>query len=826
MRTRATRTTVATALLLTSTALTAPTFAQTATPAATPATPSAASAPANKSGTFGSTQPTDIGNVRAGATATPDGVTRVDIGGGYMIEEDQPKSRSTVTRDAIAKQSPTANPYQLIDLLPGVNQQSTTNSGLNGGNITLRGFNSNEIGLTIDGAPINDSGNYALYPQEYLDAPNIGQISIAQGYTDLDSPHIGAAGGVVNIYSKDPDKTAGGFISLSGGTRSLQNEFIRLESGQIGRASGFVSYSNYSEDHWRGLGQDQRTHIDAKTVINVGDASKITLSAIYNEEINNSYLALSTSQFANGGAFAPANNYDTTFNAAGTPLKQAANNGYSKDQINPFKNLILTAPSTFAINDKLTVDVTPYFWYGLGNGGGTTALSESGFYDGGNKIVQDLNGNGVTTDKLLYYSPSTTETFRPGIIAKATYQFENHRLVAGAWYEAASQHQYGSFSPLNADGTPVDVYSAADNLIIATGPLAGQKLEKRNTITNTYTKVLFVGDTATFLDDRLTVDAGIKQAFVTRDGNNMLPAGPTAPIPQYLHFNDTQTLPTLGVSYKLDDHNQIFAGVSTTFKTPANYALFGTVSATSGAYTPPVPEKDETAVHAEIGHRYQGEQFDTAVTLFGYQMSNRQQQTNYLEPGSTSSISVTTNVGSTTSYGLDAEIGTHPINNIRGYASVEFLHDVLDGNLPSAGTLNGKTIADNLPTKGKFVPGEAAFSAAIGLDYDDGHWFGNASVKYIGRQFGSYTNDDFINGYARLNAGIGYRFDDYGYAKAPTLRLNLYNLADQTNLTGVYTSSTNTAKTTGIKGSSISSSGAYYYVGQGFSAIVTLSAGF
>ena len=87
-------------------------------------------------------------------------------------------------------------------------------------------------------------------------------------------------------------------------------------------------------------------------------------------------------------------------------------------------------------------------------------------------------------------------------------------------------------------------------------------------------------------------------------------------------------------------------------------------------------------------------------------------------------------------------------------------------------------------------------------------------------------NDEQIPGYARANAAIGYRFDDVGPAKRPELRLNLYNIADQTGLTGVSGIQQNAKATTGRLGGTIASSTPTYFVGQGFAAIVTLSSGF
>lgn len=820
---------LATAILLTSTALTSSVLAQTA---ATPSAPATVNLQSGSAGGFGATQPTDIGRVRAGAEATPNGVTGLDIGGGLMIQEDQPKGRSTVTRDYIAKQSPTANPYQLIEALPGANVVGPDAFGLNGGNITVRGFNSDQIGLTIDGAPVNDSGSYALYPQEYLDSENIGQISIAQGYADLDSPHIGATGGVMNIYSRDPSKTAGGYVGFSYGSSHTTREFIRLETGQLGRVRGYVSYSHYENDHWRGPGGDNRDHYDGKVVIDVREASKITISAIYNDAINNFYTNPTLANFNAFGPTGARNNPDTIYNPGGTATNQnTGTNGYFKTRINPFQNLVVSAPSTFALADNLTADITPYFWYGYGSGGGATAVSESGFNYGGNRISQDLNGNGTVTDKINVYSPSITRTYRPGVISKLNYQLDNQKFVLGYWYEAAEHKQFGTYSALNADGSPQDAFAGSNTLIIAKGPFAGKQFQKRDTITNTRTNVIFAGDTINLLNDALIVDVGVKQAFISRHGSNYLPSGPFSTITANRNLNDSETLPVFGATYKLNQENAVFGGFSTSFRTPQNFSLFDSVSATNisatNGFVPGGRQKPERAIHFEVGHRYQSDVINTAITGFYYHYQGRQFQTSVPDPtGGTSFISQNINAGNTSAYGVDFEVGTRKIGNFRPYASIELLHATLDGDIQTSGSLNGKTILDYLPTRGKLAPQAPDVTAFVGIDYDDGHLFGNVNVKYTGRQYSSFTNDESISGYARMNAGVGYRFSDLGPAKKPELRLNLYNIADQKSLTGAAGVNATAANITGRRGSTISGAAPTYYVGQGFAAIVTLSSGF
>jgi len=828
MRTRMASQTLATALLLASTALTAPAFAQTAAPAATEATGSNTTA-----GGFGNTLPTDIGHVAAKGSVTPDGITRVDIGGGLMIQEDQPKSRSTVTRDWIAQQSPTANPYQLVEGLPGANVASPDAFGLNGGNITIRGFNSDQLGLTIDGMPVNDSGNYALYPQEYVDAENLGQVSVAQGYSDLDSPHIGATGGVINIYSRDPSQKAGGFVDFSYGSNHAFREFFRLETGQIGRLRAYASYSSYVDDHWRGPGQDKRENYELKAVLDVRDASKITVSALYNKALNNFYNSPSMANFNAFGVNGAKNNYDTTYNPGGTATNQnTGTNGYYKFRINPFENLVLTAPSTFALTDNLTADVVPYFWYGYGNGGGASSISESNINFGGNKISQDLNGDGNKTDKLNFYTPSITQTYRPGVISKLNYQYDNQKFVLGYLYEAAYHHQYGTVSPLNPDGSVQSPFgNGSNNVVIQSGAYAGQLLMKRNTITNTRSNIIFAGDEISLLNDSLIVDVGVKQAFISRHGQNLLPSGPNANITPYRSLWDNETLPTLSATYKLNEHASVFAGFSTSFRTPQNYELYDTVSLTSSAsnngLVKAVNQKPEHALQVEFGHRYQTDLINTSVSVFGYHYQSRQVQTNVPDPTSPGNfISDNINAGSTTSYGVDFEAGTRPFHDFRPYISAEFLHATLDGDILTSGKVGSVSIGDYLPTRGKTVPNTPAMTGFVGVSYDNGHLFGDANVKLTGSQYATFMNDERINGYARVNAMVGYRFEDFALLKAPQLRFNVYNIGNQQNLTQASTVTQNAHATTGRLGSTIASSTPYYYVGQGLAAIVTLSSGF
>lgn len=146
-------------------------------------------------------------------------------------------------------------------------------------------------------------------------------------------------------------------------------------------------------------------------------------------------------------------------------------------------------------------------------------------------------------------------------------------------------------------------------------------------------------------------------------------------------------------------------------------------------------------------------------------------------------------------------------------------------NIQTTGSLGGKNVVDYLPTRGKQLVGAPEFSAGVGLDYDDGHWFANVGFKYLGSQYSTFMNDERINGYGRVDASVGYRFDDYKSLKRPEIKLSMFNLTDDHLLTGINSFQNNAQTHKGIGGSTISGSTPNYYEGEGFSFLMTFRAG-
>ncbi|GEN60622.1 TonB-dependent receptor [Acetobacter nitrogenifigens] len=769
---------------------------------------------------MGATAPTDTAQEER---VTVQGSRHSQIAAGLMIKEDAPKSRSTVTQAFIAHQNPASNPMQLISLLPGVNTTSLDPLGLSSGYMSMRGLTQDQVGYTLEGFPLNDIGNYAIYPQEITDAENLRTINVEQGSADLDSPHISATGGAVDMYLLNPKEKFGGTVDASYGSYNSRRIFGRVDTGRVGNSNvkGFVSFSYAAEDSWRGPGGQNKMHGETKWVDEWGKGNVISFTLVGNHATSTLFPSTHMSDWNAKGIH---NAYSGTWDP-----KNPSSDYYELHR-NPFTNIYASAPSTFTLSDHIKLTETPYFWYGDGNGGG--AYSENlqnfqwgtqsytgsvGSYNASN-VDQAFGNTGKNKGNILLYNPSNTQTYRPGAVTKVTITTGVNRLMLGYWFEYSKQFQTGPYSLINyATGKPLDMLGGGQNLVLSNGDTA----QYRDTLTQTRIHTLFIADSLSLLNNRLNIEAGLKYTFVGRQGHNFLPDTSTGP---YINQSWQEPLPAASIRYKINAENQLFASVTTNFRIPMNVSLYdsGAYYKGSGYSTHANPNmRPEVSISEELGWRYQGPLVMSSLTYFHYNFTNRlYSQTVQLPGGNYYSRSF--NGGGMHADGLDFEIGTRPIfYHIRPYFSAEYVHAITDSNIAASGG-----ITDYVRSKGKYAPQTPAYQFGFNLSYDDGHLFGDYSLKYVARQYSTFNNDQHIPSYVLMNIDVGYHFPDMGRFKSPTIRLNLQNIANNHYLGYASGVQANATSVKGVFGSTLKGSAPTYGIAAPFAALATASVDF
>ena len=712
-------------------------------------------------------------------------VSRHRPGGGLIKRETAARSVSTVSHEFIAKQSPASNTLALVTLSPGANVAMGDPFGVTDqSSVSVRGLNQQEIGYIFEGAPMNDPDNYTPNSSEWVDSENMESVQLQQGAPDIEIPTVYSAGGTMNVRIRNPEYTRSGQVDVSYGSHQMNRQFLRYDTGEIGHTGlrAFASFSNLTSRAWRGPGRNLRRHMDFKAIKDWAPESYTSLSFTYNNE-NTAWYSTPSLAAWNKSGLGGGINLDGTY-------KFGDSNYYKGFQTN-WTDYFLSSQSHLALTHKLSLDITPYFYHGSGNYPlGVYTIPTSGtYYDGTQPINGQLAGNTYSQDgnvaaKWDWYG---RENYT-GLNAALHYDSGINHLVAGAWYGYSDMNVSEPFSGLDEAG------NVSSSLLKLTD---GTVLNGWRYHTITQMVGLYVGDEVRLLNDRLHINVGFKEVMTARNGTLQQPG------PQYaVGYNSAEPLPRMSISYKVNDNIQLFANATTSFRVPMGSAFYNQYNSPYDAslyQTANTHLKDEYSIAEELGARYHNNWVMGSVTLFNYNFVHHAIN-QYIN-----AVPYFLDAGGMTSRGVDAELGFTPWHHFSPYVSAEYLYATNDNNI----TMGGVTYA----TKGKIATSAPRWMAAIGVQYDDGTFFGSVSMKYVDKEYGTFMNDERIPGHKQVDMMLGARTHDIGFFKKPSIRLNIVNLGDSHYLSGVYS-------TGPVAGTSS------YYVAPSFACLATVSTGF
>ncbi|MGB8602521.1 MAG: TonB-dependent receptor [Rhizomicrobium sp.] len=470
--------------------------------------------------------------------------TRVNLSG---LSSSTPVSKqmSTITQDFIATQTPGQTVFQSLNMLPGFTFTNNDPYGTSGGNIRMHGQSGNHISLTLDGLPLNDTGNYAVYTNQMIDPEVTGRVSINQGTTDVDSPTAAVTGGSIGIQSVRPDEAFGVMGEASFGTYDYQRYFAKLDTGSFGpyntRAYLTGSYSDY--DKFKGPGQLRKSQLNFDVYQDMGSIGWVNFAMHYNRNRNNSYYS---PYYYGGGVnkddWKDSGDYQSSCTAASvtTGKIDAADSctNWYKLRINPSDTANARLSSLWHLTKDLTLTVDGNVQYTLANGGGSTAINEhsgqmvgsTGTYSktastatvtpfgciSGANGGCDLNGDGDILDTVRVYSPSNTNTRRWGFNTSLIYAIADGQTLRMAYTLDYGVHrQTGQYSRIGTSG-PYSVFGGwddADHQVVAAD---GTDIRKRDRTSHAILNQASFDYEGNWLDDMVQLSLGARMPFFER----------------------------------------------------------------------------------------------------------------------------------------------------------------------------------------------------------------------------------------------------------------------------------------------------------------------
>ncbi len=466
---------------------------------------------------------------------------------GLAVVSPAAKDQAIVTQRFIQTQVGSANFGQNINLLPGISYVSDDPTGVLSGDLRVHGFPGDHVSVTLDGTPLNDTGNYAIYPGEYATQEIVDHMTVNLGSTEVDSPTASAIGGTINIVTKVPSSTMGAAASIGAGSYGFERVYGELDTGAVG-PTGIKSYftGNYVDSQkTRGSGDIKRWGVDGRIYQPLNGSDFVSLAYTYASDRTYFYQSSSLAQIATYGRgidyntqwAAPtftngvADNGAIPASASAPGFEQGNDSNFWKIHPNPVDFGDLRGQSRFDLSHGFTLTVDPYFFYTLANGGGATLLCEKdarlrgSTYTGAstncNGAGVDLSGDGDMLDKLYVYSPSNTQTHRYGINSSLVWDLnDQNRFQLAYTLDDGHHRQTGEYSHINQlTGAPDDVFGGRQGDGSPIVALDGSILRKRDRYSEAVLNQIALNYVGKFMDDKLHVNVGIRDPRFTRHLN-------------------------------------------------------------------------------------------------------------------------------------------------------------------------------------------------------------------------------------------------------------------------------------------------------------------
>jgi iron complex outermembrane receptor protein len=684
----------------------------------------------------------------------------------------------------IARIVPGASPLKAIEKLPGVNFQSADPFGAYewAVRISLRGFNQNQLGFTLDGVPLGDMsyGNVnGLHISRAIISENVARTEVAQGAGALGTASTSNLGGTIQFYSDAPKEKMGLTVDGTYGADDTERAYVRVDSGNIGGSGlkGYLSYAFNHADKWKGDGPQRQHQVNAKIVEDLGDLGSISAFVNFSDRRETDYQDLSYDIIARRGLRDDnlTGNYALAVQLAKIYQNQVAT---AAGQPQPWFGAGIVFPSGFGTVDdeyadagglrrdwlggvtfdahltpEINFKATGYYHNNKGQGSWITPYTATP----AGALNQD--GSVITDPGALSFRTTEYSIHRGGLIGAATWEHGPNTLEVGGWFESNTFDQARRYYGLS-DG---DVQSRP-TLDFQSNPFATSWDGKYDTQTWQY----HVTDTLKLFDDKLVLNGGWKGVNVINTANMRVDGGlASGQIGARDWFQ-----PQAGVVYHVTPNAEVFADYTENMRAFVSSATTGPFSTTQVGFDAISGKlKPERSKTAEGGLRVHYGPFQASAVGYYVDFTNRLLViTNGV--GIQGLANTLANVGSVHTYGAELTATYRIFNPLSVYASYSYNSSKYENTvIDAAGKLQVNKGDNVVDTPKNMVKGEVV--------YDDGQFMFRAGADYMSKRYVTYTNDVSVKGRVLVDASVGYTFRNMGVLDGFSITANVTNLFDK-----------------------------------------------
>ena len=676
----------------------------------------------------------------ADTSANPDAGAATVI---TVFGEGQTRQVQNITHDDLLKALPGTSPLKTLEKLPGVSFTSADPFGAYewSTRFSVRGFNQNQMGFTLDGIPLGDmsyGNNNGLHISRAISSENIGRVTLSQGAGAVGTASTSNLGGTVQFFSSDPSDRMEGTGAQTFGSDSTYRTFARYDTGLLDSGTkAYVSVTRQRADKWKGDGPQNQDMFNAKLVHKFGD-NKLSAFFDYSNRDETDYQDMSLDMTRrlgwNWDNYAP--DWQRAVNAAKGIFTGGVNSlddayylgrGLRKDYL-----------GGVSLDDKLTASTdlktTIYHHSDRGQGHWYTPYTPS--------------------SATMPISIRTTEYSigRDGVTSDLTWDVGQNTVNGGFWAERSlhtlTRNFYAITGPDNSD-------------FFLSNPMAtGFKQDFTTTTTQFYLQ-----DTLSMMDDSVKLNFGFKTPKVTIDATDRVGTRAQGTLTASKDF-----LPQVGISYALNRNDELFASVAENMRA-YQPGVSGPFSQSQAAFDLSQGNiKPETSTTFDLGYRFKRGPLTGSVAAYHADFKDR-----LLSVATCAGIvgcpSTFVNVGSVATNGVEAAAVWKLAPQWSWFNSLTYNDSKYKDNYTDNGVL--------VPVSGKQVVDSPKKMFTTELSYEDAGWFGRAESKFTDKRYYTYTNDGQVPSFWVANLSAGYKQKSMFGLHDVSIQLNVDNLLNK-----------------------------------------------
>jgi len=691
----------------------------------------------------------------------------------------------------LLEEAPGTSPIKSIAQLPSVNFEAADPYGSYewAVRISVRGFNQNQLGFTLDDIPLGDMsyGNWnGLHISRAITDENVGRIVLSQGTGALETASTSNLGGTLQFYSADPSDTRAVVVNQTFGSFNAYRTFARFESGLLPDHTKFYLTGAYQlTDKWRGHGDIGQNYwqLNGKVVRYIGSGGVLSAFADVSDRREVDYqddnkvwvqkLGYNWDNFGNWAQSIQAawacdgvGTYPAPVNTLNLATDDPCDAGYYGGS-GLRKDTIGGVSYKQALTSHLTFKLTGYGHHNDGRGLWFTPY-----------LPTYQNVYAPSTATII--SPISLRTSeyginRAGFLTSLAYEDGRNKIEGGLWFEGEKWNLARRFYATSATSPLHSLYDFPSN------PFYTQW----EYVFNSMVYDIHLQDVFK-LNEKVALSAGFKTEETTTDGelSKTFQSSPVFVPGQYAQGKLTSGkpfLPQFGVNVKLDKNNEIFGDAAYNVRSyqPGGYGFgnspWGTTQVAFNILNSTL--NPETSWTEEVGFRSSLKVASAQASYFHVNFSNRLLAFANGK-GIQGNPSLLNNVGGVTTNGIDGAVTLRLGTQVTLYNGATWNKSTFDDNVVKAdGTCLYTDAAGNcMSIKGKIMVDTPEGLYKTSLDWHKSGVFANLGADYLSTRYFTYTNDGSVDGRFLAEFGAGFKREELGAFKELKAQFNVYNL--------------------------------------------------